>query len=199
MMTNNILFRNITSSFNCLNALITHSQVVNHSERVTEYIEAFSHYLKLDDVLNKRLILFAKFHDIGKYGIPQSILTKPDKLTVEEFEIMKMHSIYGSQIVSTYSELENLSILIRHHHERWDGRGYPDGLIENQIPYECRILAIVDAFDAMTGSRCYRDSISVEEALKEITINSGSQFDPGLVKHFSTYINLHLLATHVEN
>lgn len=187
-MCNDILFK-IEMGLCVSNLLEVRSQILHHSERVTEYIEGFSRYLKLSKTISKRLTEFGSCHDIGKYGVPHSILTKPSKLNIDEYEIMKMHSIYGSQYVEWFTDLAYLAPYIRNHHERWDGSGYPDRLKRLEIPFECRVLAIIDAFDAMTGSRCYRDSISVEDALIEIMQGSGSQFDPKLTTHFICFIS----------
>lgn len=109
-------------------------------------------------------------------------MNKPERLTDEEYEIIKRHPILGEQVINQMMYLKEFSQVIRHHHERWNGTGYPDGLKGEQIPLLSRILAVADAFDAMTSDRSYRSARSVEEALKEIYMNSGTQFDPKVVK-----------------
>jgi diguanylate cyclase (GGDEF)-like protein/PAS domain S-box-containing protein len=130
------------------------------------------------------LTLLAQVHDLGKVGIPDSILNKPGKLTEKEWEIMRLHPEKGYRIALSSPDLSGVADLILKHHERWDGTGYPLGLKETQIPLECRILTIVDSFDAMTNDRPYSKAKSKEEAIAEIKRCSGTQFDPTLVEIF---------------
>ena len=130
------------------------------------------------------LALLAQVHDLGKVGIPDHVLFKQDPLTDEEWKIMKQHSEKGYRIARASTDLSEIADLILRHHERWDGQGYPLGLKGEEIPIECRILAIVDAFDAMTNDRPYRKAMSPEQAAKELRKFSGTQFDPGLVEIF---------------
>jgi HD-GYP domain-containing protein (c-di-GMP phosphodiesterase class II) len=123
-------------------------------------------------------------HDIGKIGVRDSILNKPGPLTTEEYEIVKKHPSIGDSIVSELGLVPEERSIIRHHHERWDGKGYPDGLAGEQIPMLARIVSVVDAFDAMTSKRAYRDAMSREEALAELKKNSGEQFDPRALEAF---------------
>jgi HD-GYP domain-containing protein (c-di-GMP phosphodiesterase class II) len=117
-------------------------------------------------------------HDIGKIGIDDSILRKPDKLTPEEFEIMKTHAAKGAEIVSTVPDLRPVLPIVRSHHERWDGRGYPDGLAGEAISHLARVVALADAFDAMTSDRPYRKGMPAMVAFGEIEKGLGKQFDP---------------------
>ncbi|HWQ62257.1 MAG TPA: HD domain-containing phosphohydrolase [Negativicutes bacterium] len=128
--------------------------------------------------------LFAQFHDIGKVGIPDAILNKQGALTPEEWRTMQLHTEIGHRIAKGSNELAPIADWILKHHERWDGKGYPLGLSGEEIPVECRILAIVDAYDAMTNDRPYRKAMSPEEAIAELRKCSGSQFDPSLVELF---------------
>jgi diguanylate cyclase (GGDEF)-like protein len=135
------------------------------------------------------LALLAQVHDLGKVGIPDHILYKKGPLTEEELEIMKQHPEKGFRIASSASDLAGVANLILKHHEHWDGSGYPLGLKENNIPIECRILSIVDTYEAMTGGRPYHQAISSIEALNEINMLAGTIYDPELVRLFNLVIN----------
>lgn len=139
-------------------------------------------YLHQDQM--DRLVLLTKFHDIGKIGIPDSILKKPAKLTEDEWKVMKTHTSIGERIALESMEIKDIAPLILHHHEKWDGTGYPSGLAKEDIPIECRILAVVDSFDAMTNDRPYHKAMHETEAAKEILDCSGTFYDPKLVDIF---------------
>lgn len=141
-------------------------------------------YLKLETHTIDQITLLTKFHDIGKVGIPDDILKKPGTLDEKEWKIMKTHTTIGQRISSVSSELKPISDLILLHHEKWDGSGYPMGLSGEAIPIECRILALVDAFDAMTNDRPYRKALSFDDAINEIIKCKGSHFDPEIVDIF---------------
>jgi ribonuclease P protein subunit RPR2 len=123
-------------------------------------------------------------HDIGKVGIPESVLCKPGPLTDDEWDIMRTHPSIGAQIVEPIRFLEGAVEIVRTHHERWDGRGYPIGLRGEEIPLAARVFAIADCFDAMTSDRPYRAAMSFGEAFEEIRLGSGTQFDPDIVEVF---------------
>ena len=123
-------------------------------------------------------------HDIGKISIDNNILTKPGKLTDDEWLDMKKHPGIGYRIAMTSSDLRPIAEYILCHHERWDGKGYPQGLTGEDIPLLSRILAVADAYDAMTSDRTYRKAMLGEHAINEIIENSGTQFDPGVVETF---------------
>lgn len=152
-----------------------------HSLRVSAYSEAIAMQLGLPqnkiDVIKSAALL----HDIGKIGIDKNILNKTGKLENDEFETIKSHPEIGATIIADLSYLANMADIIRHHHERNDGKGYPDGLSYSSIPLETSILTIADSFDAMTTNRPYRHSLSLEDALNEIKINAGTQFNPDIV------------------
>jgi HD-GYP domain-containing protein (c-di-GMP phosphodiesterase class II) len=123
-------------------------------------------------------------HDIGKVGIPEHILCKAGPLSGDEWSVMRTHPLVGAQIVAPINFLGDAVELVRHHHERFDGEGYPDGLRGDEIPLSARIFSVADAFDAMTSDRPYRNAIGVERAIAEIQDGSGSQFDPEVVRAF---------------
>ena len=123
-------------------------------------------------------------HDIGKVGIPEHILCKAGPLSVDEWTVMRNHPIIGAQIVAPIAFLSDTIELIRHHHEWYDGTGYPDGLASEAIPLGARVFAVADSFDAMTSDRPYRGSIGAERALAELKGGAGTQFDPAIVRVF---------------
>jgi diguanylate cyclase (GGDEF)-like protein/PAS domain S-box-containing protein len=161
-----------------------------HAERLSIMAELIAERIHLPDDQTKNLVLLAKVHDMGKVGIPDKILFKPRKLSEEEFEKMKEHAQIGYNLACRSKALFHISDLIRHHHEFWDGNGYTEGLKGEQIPLECRIFSILDAYDAMTNTRPYRKGISKRRAIKELQRCSGSQFDPQLVDEFVEFIEL---------
>ncbi len=151
-----------------------------HVERISDLCLLLAESMNLHENQKRDLILLSKVHDLGKIGIPDDILNKPARLTAKEYERMKLHVKVGYNIANRSRELVTIAPLILHHHEHWNGKGYPDSLKGEEIPLECRILAIVDAFDAMTNDRPYHKGIPVEEALREIERCAGTQFDPEL-------------------
>ncbi|MCX6085494.1 MAG: HD domain-containing protein [Caldiserica bacterium] len=128
--------------------------------------------------------LAARLHDIGKVAVPDSLLDKPSSLTPEEVALMDTHPLVGESILRPIAQLRNVAIIIRNHHERWDGAGYPDGLAGEHIPIGSRILALADTFDAMTSQRPYRDSLPAARAQEEIAGHLGTQFDPTIGQTF---------------
>ncbi|MDR3561289.1 MAG: PAS domain S-box protein [Negativicutes bacterium] len=155
-----------------------------HAVRLGDLMEGMGQKLGLPQGAMADLRLFANFHDIGKVGIPDSILKKPGRLSEEEMAIMRQHCEIGFRIAKSSPDLAPIADWILKHQEHWDGRGYPLGIHGEAIPVQCRILGIVDAFDAMTSDRPYRKAMDREEALAEIRRCSGTQFDPELVENF---------------
>jgi HD-GYP domain-containing protein (c-di-GMP phosphodiesterase class II) len=155
-----------------------------HTRRMKKYAVTFGKFLKLSDSELDDLSLLATLHDIGKIATPDNIVLKPDKLSEKEWEIMKKHSEVGYRIAQSTTQLAPIADAILHHHERWDGKGYPYGISKNEIPLIARIISIVDTYDAIISNRPYRKAISKEFALEEIRNCSGSQFDPKLADIF---------------
>jgi diguanylate cyclase (GGDEF)-like protein/PAS domain S-box-containing protein len=155
-----------------------------HAERLHSLVLKLAAKVGLSELRQTNLRLYAQFHDIGKVGIPDNILFKNGDLTLEEKELMKRHAEIGFRIAQAAPDLAHIADWILKHHEWWNGRGYPLGISGEAIPLECRILSIVDAFDAMTHDRPYRKALPVEVALAELQKFAGVQFDPELVKSF---------------
>ncbi len=156
----------------------------SHATRLMEYSKEIGQALGLSEKELVNLNLLSELHDIGKISIDSSILTKPGTLTEEEWKEIRKHPETGYRIAQSVPEFNQIAECILHHHERWDGNGYPSGLSGDNIPILSRILSIVDAFDAMTQDRAYRKAMSVESALDEIRNNAGTQFDPDISKLF---------------
>lgn len=155
-----------------------------HTERVSRYAVALGEKVGLDGDYLESLRIGGMLHDIGKIGVPDNILLKQGKLDQEELEFVKVHPVVGERICRPLRSLRYVLPGIRHHHERVDGTGYPDGLKGEEIPVEARILAIADAFDAMTTDRPYRRRMSAREAMEELRRYAGSQWDRYLVEEF---------------
>jgi len=155
-----------------------------HSVRVAEYAEKIAKEIGLDENELKNLRLAGLLHDIGKIGTYDNLLDKPAKLTDEEFDLVKRHPAQGATILTDIKQLKDIIPLIRHHHERIDGRGYPDGLKGEKIPLGARILHVADSFDSMTADRPYRSAPGKEYALLEFKRCNGTQFDPQAVEAF---------------
>lgn len=155
-----------------------------HSFRVAEYAVLLGEEIGLTELQLREAELSALLHDVGKIGIPDSILLKPGRLTPAEFEIMKSHPVRSGKILEKMSSLAHLIPGIVHHHERFDGLGYPHGLQGDEIPLYARIILIADTYDAMTSTRPYRLALEKNVAFEELTRCSGTQFDPYLVQCF---------------
>jgi diguanylate cyclase (GGDEF)-like protein len=156
----------------------------SHARWITDMALEVGREIGLDAKTLKRLELGALFHDIGKLGIPASILTKPGPLTSEERAVIETHPELGERILAPISRLEDVRPIVRHCHERWDGAGYPDGKAAEDIPIEARVILVCDAFHAMTTDRPYRTRLPVEEAFRRLRESAGSQFDPDVVEAF---------------
>lgn len=162
-----------------------------HSQRVADYAADLARHLGMSDAEIKLILITGTLHDVGKIGVPDSVLNKPGRLTDDERAVMETHPVLGEVIVRKAPQLEATLPGVLHHHERWDGRGYPHGLEGEAIPYIARILAVADSYDAMTSDRPYRKGLAVEIALSEITKGAGTQFDPDLAPAFVTMMSAH--------
>jgi diguanylate cyclase (GGDEF)-like protein/putative nucleotidyltransferase with HDIG domain len=176
-------------SFEVLDALVTavdnkDRYTRKHSEDVTEYALWMAEELGLSQDTMRIIRTAGLLHDVGKIGVPSEILRKPDRLSPEEYEIIKRHPRLGELIVGAIPGMESIIDGVRSHHERWDGAGYPDQLAGNNIPFLGRLLAVADAFSAMTTDRPYRKGMDWDIALKQILDNRGTQFDPDLADVF---------------
>ncbi len=155
-----------------------------HSTRLAEWALRVGRKIGMDDKDLGQLEVAALLHDIGKIGVPDSILRKPGKLTDEERALMNKHPEYGWSIMRLLPGMQTASLYILHHHESYDGSGYPGGLKGEEIPIGSRIVSVIDAFDAMISNRCYRKGLPQEEAIRRLLASCKSQFDPHLVEIF---------------
>ena len=163
---------------------IRDNYTAGHTQRVTDYSMLLAEELNLSTAERHQLQVGTPLHDIGKIGIEDAILRKPGKLTADEFERMKLHTVKGVAILQSIPAMGPMIPIVRSHHEHWDGTGYPDGLAGERIAQSARIVAVADAFDAMTSDRPYRPSMNVDKAYTELASKAGSHFDPACVAAF---------------
>lgn len=178
----NTFFAAINSLVRTLEARDSYTS--GHSLRVAEYSTRLARQLDLAPAFLRQLRLSARLHDIGKVGMAEGILNKPDVLTPQEFDIVREHPVIGERILKPIIRGKNILAGIRHHHERFDGAGYPDRLAGESIPFIARIIAVADCYDALTSSRAYRPMLEPAGALELIESEAGRQFDPTLVPVF---------------
>jgi len=190
IIKNKFLYNDLRQSFlDTIEALIQAIEAKDpytsgHSRMVTKYSLEIAKYLELSPKQVEMIKFCGLLHDIGKIGIKDTLLNKPSTLSREEYEVIKKHPVIGKKIIEKVEFLKEGLPLIYHHHERYDGKGYPDGLKGEEIPLLARILSVADAFDAMVSNRPYRKALSVEEAIGELKKNAGTQFDPLIVQIF---------------
>ena len=153
-----------------------------HSIRVAFYTKKLAEKMGFDDEELYRIYYIALLHDVGKINIPDAILNKPGALTKEEMDVIKTHTTNGALILKDFSSLPNIIEGAKYHHERYDGKGYPEGIKGEDIPLVARIIGVADAFDAMNSDRCYRKAFPIEKIVAELEEGSGKQFDPEIVK-----------------
>jgi putative nucleotidyltransferase with HDIG domain len=158
--------------------------VSSHTTKVADYAVAIATELGLPVVRVESIRQAALLHDIGKIGISEQILHKPAKLTSEEYLIVKVHTLLGAELLETCQGLRHLALIVKHHHEWWNGKGYPDNLQGEAIPLEARILAVCDAVEAMASDRPYSRAMSLDEIIAELRRYAGTQFDPNIVEKF---------------
>lgn len=178
--------RNIHEIVEALTAALDakHNYTRGHSDRVADLSFVIAREMGLSRPQLYEVHVAGHLHDVGKIGIPDYLLTKAGSLTAEEFETIKTHPVIGDEILHKISILRDLCPIVRHHHERYQGGGYPDGLQGSDIPLASRIICLADAYDAMTSVRSYRSSMTHEMAIDEIIRCSGTQFDPDVTEAF---------------
>lgn len=169
----------ITAIANALDAKDAYTE--GHAERVSAYSAHIAEKLGMSEEEVRNIRFVALFHDIGKIGVPDSVLNKPGRLSTEEFDQMKQHTVVGGEIIKDLDMIPGVFVGARYHHERYDGTGYPEGLKGAEIPQIARIIAVADAYDAMTTNRIYRNRLTNEQALSELEKGMGTQFDPDAV------------------
>ena len=162
-----------------------------HFRNVAKLASAFGSYIDLSGEAIEFLYQAGLLHDIGKIGIPKYILNKPDRLTGDEYEIIKKHPHIGADILRNFAAWPGLADIVCHHHERYDGLGYPHRLAGDTIPFFSRIINLCDSYDAMVGPRCYKAALSQSAAVSEIISCQGTQFDPVLTDKFVSFISLY--------
>lgn len=166
-----------------------------HSAQVAYYVKATARKIKLSEIEAQSLFWAALFHDIGKLGVPESVLSKPGPLTDEEWDLIKLHPTIGATIINSLDHISHITPAIYSHQEKFDGTGYPQGLRGEEIPIGARILAVADAYQAMTEDRYYRDAYSHAEARQELTRMGGKQFDAKVVSAFLEVIDSNQIST----
>lgn len=181
-----LMFETITTFAQTIDAKDSYTK--GHSERVAQYSVQIAKELGVPETRLQQLHNIALLHDIGKIGISDAILTKPARLTDEEFAAMKEHTSIGGKILESLNSLESISYGALYHHERYDGKGYPKGISGEDIPLFGRIICVADALDAMTSNRAYRNHLSMEKVLSEIENGKGTQFDPIVAEALLTLI-----------
>lgn len=163
--------------------------LINHHFRVANLCKQFAYKLNLDEKKTFILIQSALLHDVGKLGIPEDILMKKEELTSYELCILRSHSITGASYLKDKGFPEEIVKTVEYHHERIDGEGYPYGVLGENIPFLSKILAVCDAYDAMTAGRHYKKRLSIDKALKELSMNLGTQFDSDVVDKFISILH----------
>jgi len=181
------LQRTYVGTMHALSALLDarDASTQGHSQRVVQYTLAIAHALGITDREQLQIIQYgALLHDVGKIGVPDAVLRKPTSLTAEEWIEMRKHPEIGYQMLKNIDFLQKALPIVRYHHERWDGSGYPHGLAGAAIPLEARIFALADAFDALLSERPYKRGLSHEQAVERLAADRGTHFDPMVMDAF---------------
>lgn len=160
----------------------------DHNYRVEQLCFKFCKFMNLDDSIIKDICYAAQYHDVGKLFIPKNILNKKSKLSDDEFSIMKLHSTYSYKVLKMFNVKDSICNMVKHHHESVNGRGYPDGLRDDSIPFGAKVIKICDVFDALTNDRIYRKKFFISEAL-EIMENESYMFNKEIFDMFKLFIN----------
>lgn len=163
---------------------------MEHMDNVCYLVKQIIKQMDIAEREAEKIVIAAKLHDIGKIFIDDKVLKKPGRLNKDEYEHIKLHSDFGAKILESIEISNDVSEIVLHHHERYDGKGYPGGLRGSQIPTGSRIIAVADSYDAMTRKRPYRDPYTKYKAVQEILRNSGTQFDPIIVNAFLNVVKL---------
>lgn len=174
----------------CRQIYFRDSYTAIHAEHVADLMAGLAAHMGMTSEQINLSYMVGIMHDVGKIKIPDTILNKPGRLTAEEFAIMKGHAEEGANMLGAVDGAAPIAVIMRHHHERYDGKGYPDGLEGEAIPLFSRMLALCDCFDAMTTHRCYRQPVSLAECLAELRHCAGTQFDPKLCDKFLNFIEV---------
>ncbi|PKL13406.1 MAG: diguanylate cyclase, partial [Spirochaetae bacterium HGW-Spirochaetae-8] len=199
MMYRNKLYENSSAKNKTIglviNSLFAKSdRELEHSKRVSELCEFIAGKLQMSTTEIHRMRIAGLMHDIGKIGVPESILNKPGRLSAREWEEMRRHPETGFRILAASNEFIDISTAIFEHHERWDGKGYPRGMSGESISLQARIISVADAFDAMTSSRSYKQPMNIQEAIEEIGNCAGTHFDPKIaqvfMEHYQEFTNI---------
>lgn len=170
-----------------------------HSTRVADLAFIIAEHMNYNKEFCEKIHIAGHLHDIGKIGIPDGILLKSGKLTKSEFEVIKDHPLIGFEILKNNPSLKDVPLIIKHHHERFDGTGYPDQLESDDIPIGSRIIAVADSFDAMVTRRTYKSAITFESAIEELLIESHKQFDKNIVDSFLDIIKDREKLSNIKN
>lgn len=174
---------NMTQYFSRVKYVKT-TKATTHSRRVSKLCEALGIAMGLPQSEINKLRISGLLHDIGKNSIDKRIINKPGPLTEQEWDLIKMHPTIGYRILSSSPKMKEIAKYVLYHHERFDGLGYPIGLMQDEIPLISRIISVADAYDAMINQRSYRKTLSIDEAIQELLKNKGKQFDPDIVDIF---------------
>lgn len=174
---------NMTQYFSRVKYVKT-TKATTHSRRVSKLCEALGIAMGLPESEINKLRISGLLHDIGKNSIDKRIINKPGPLTEQEWDLIKMHPTIGYRILSSSPKMKEIAKYVLYHHERFDGLGYPIGLMQDEIPLISRIISVADAYDAMINQRSYRKTLSIDEATQELLKNKGKQFDPDIVDIF---------------